>query len=81
LTQRLEGSGLGNEHSFNNIEPRSLIKRYFLPGKAPKDFHDILKETLRKEAPSFATVKNWVPQFKSRDFPPVRYLVLDDPKQ
>jgi hypothetical protein len=28
----------------------------------------ILKETLREHAPSYATVKNWVAQFKSGDF-------------
>ena len=36
-------------------------------GKAPKEIHAILTETLRKHAPSYATVKNWVAQFKRGD--------------
>jgi len=31
--------------------------------------HSILKETLGEHAPSYATVKNWVDQFKRGDFP------------
>jgi len=42
---------------------------FFLPeGKAPKEIHAILKETLGEHAPSYATVKNWVAQFKRGDF-------------
>jgi len=37
---------------------------FFLQGKAPKEIHAILTETLGKHAPSYATVKNWVAQFK-----------------
>jgi hypothetical protein len=36
--------------------------------KAPKEIHAILTETLREHAPSNATVKNWVAQFKRGDF-------------
>jgi len=36
--------------------------------KAPKGIHAILKETLGEHAPSNATVKNWVAQFKCGDF-------------
>ena len=36
----------------------------FLQGKAPKEIHAILTETLGKFAPTYATVKNWVAQFK-----------------
>jgi len=39
-----------------------------LQGKAPKVIHAILKETLGEHAPSYATVKNWVAQFKPSDF-------------
>jgi len=39
-----------------------------LQGKAPKKIHAILKETLGEYAPSYATVKNWVAQFKCRNF-------------
>jgi len=41
---------------------------FFLQGKAPKEIHAILKETLGEHAPSYATVKNWVAQFKQGDF-------------
>ena len=34
----------------------------------PKEIHNILKETLEENAPSYATVKNWVIQFKRGDF-------------
>jgi len=37
-------------------------------GKAPKEIHAILKETLEEHAPSYGTVKNWVAQFKRGDF-------------
>ena len=37
-------------------------------GKAQKEIHDILTETLGEHAPSYATVKNWVDQFKRGDF-------------
>ena len=40
---------------------------FFLQGKAPKGSHTILTETLGIHAPLFATVKNWVPQFKRGD--------------
>jgi len=39
-----------------------------LQGKAPKEIHAILIETLGEYAPSYATVKNWVAQFKRGDF-------------
>ena len=37
-------------------------------GKAPKEIHAILMETLEEHAPSYATVKTWVAQFKRDDF-------------
>ena len=39
-----------------------------LQGKAPKNIHAILKETFGEHALSYATVKNWVAQFKLGDF-------------
>jgi len=50
------------------MKTRAVIKFFFLQGKAPKEIHAILIETLRENAPSYATVKNWVAQFKLRDF-------------
>jgi len=38
-----------------------------LQGKAPKEIHAILTETLGEHAPLYATVKNWVAQYK-RDY-------------
>ena len=58
----------GNARDFNNIETRAVIKFFFLQGKAPKEIHAILKETLGEHAPLYATVKNWVAQFKHGDF-------------
>jgi hypothetical protein len=55
-------------HNFNDIETRAVIKfLFFLQGKAPKEIHSILTETLGEHAPSYA-VKNWVAQFKRGDF-------------
>jgi hypothetical protein len=41
---------------------------FFLQGKAPKEIHAILTEKLMESAPLYATVKNWVAQFKRGDF-------------
>ena len=41
---------------------------FFLQGKESKEIHAILTETLGEYAPSYATVKNWVAQFKHGDF-------------
>ena len=57
----------GDARVFNNMETRAVIK-FFLQGKAPKEIHAILTETLGEHAPSYATVKNWVAQFKRGDF-------------
>jgi hypothetical protein len=53
----------GDARDFNNIKTRAVIKFFFLQGKAPKENHAILTETLGEHAPSYATVKNWVAQF------------------
>jgi len=37
--------------------------------KVPKEIHAILTETLGENASSYATIKNWVAQFKRGDFP------------
>jgi transposase len=59
----------GDARDFNNIETRAVkFFFFFLQGKAPKEIHAILIETLGEYAPSYATVKNWVVQFKSGDF-------------
>ena len=59
----------GDARYFNKIETRDIIKFFsFLQGKAPKEIHAILIETLGEHAPSYATVKNGVAQFKRGDF-------------
>jgi len=69
LLYKLKGSLSGDVRYFNNMETRSVIKFFFfLQGKAPKEIHAILTETLGEHAPSYATVKNWVAQFKRGDF-------------
>jgi len=62
LLQRLKGSMSGDASDFNNIETRAVIMYFFsfLQGKAPKEIHTILTETLEENAPSYAIVKNWV---------------------
>jgi hypothetical protein len=80
LLQRLKKSTSGDARDFNNIETRAAIKFLSLQGKAPKKFQATLIETLRERAPSYATLKNWVAQFKRGDFSNVMRLVLDGPK-
>jgi len=58
----------GNARDFNNMETRAVIKFFFLQGKVQKVIHAILTETLREQAPSYTTVKNWVAWFKHGDF-------------
>jgi len=41
---------------------------FFLQGKSPKEIHAILTETLEEHVTSYATIKNWVAQFKRCDF-------------
>ena len=69
LLQRLKGSMSAYARDFNNIETRAVIK--FFPSckaRAPKEIHAILTKTLGEHAPSFATVENWVAQFKRGHF-------------
>ena len=59
----------GDARDFKNME--TSCHQVPLPppqGKAPKEMHAILTETLGEHAPSYATVKSWVAQFKRRDF-------------
>jgi len=48
---------------------RELSSSYFfLEGKVPEEIHPILLKTLGENGPSYATVKNWVAQFKRCEF-------------
>ena len=58
----------GDDRDFKNMEMRAVINFFFLKGKASKEIDAILIETLGEQAPSYATVKNWVAQFKRGNF-------------
>ena len=68
LLQRLKWSMSGDACDFNNIETWAVIKFFFLQGKALKEIHAILSQTLGEHAPLYATIKNCVAQFKRGDF-------------
>jgi hypothetical protein len=51
LLQRLKGSMSGDARDFNNIETQGVIVFFFLQGKASKEIHAILTETLSEHAP------------------------------
>ena len=56
-------------HAISTTSRRELSSNsFFLQGKEPKEIHTILKEILGEHAPSYATFKNWVVQFKRVDF-------------
>jgi len=58
------------KRAISTASRRELSSSFFssLQGEAPKEIHAILTETLGERAPSYATVKNWVVQFKRGDF-------------
>ena len=68
LVQRLKGSMSGDVYDFSNIETQTVVKFFFLQIKSPNEIHAILRETLEEYAPSCATVKNWMTQFKLGNF-------------
>ena len=69
LLQRLKRNMSGDARYFRNMETHAVIKFFStLQGKAPKEIHAILTETLGAHAPSYATVKNWAAQLKRGDF-------------
>ena len=53
---------------FQQHRNASCHQVFFLQGKGLKEIHVILKETLGQLAPSYATIKNWLAQFKCGDF-------------
>jgi len=54
--------------AISTISRRELSSNFFfLQGKVLKEIHAILKGTIGEHAPSYATVKNWVVQFKRCD--------------
>ena len=68
LLQRLKGGMSGEARDFNNMDTRAVMKYFFfLQGKAPKEIHANVTETLGEHAPSYAAVENSVAQFKRGD--------------
>ena len=68
LLRRLEGSTSGDACDFNNRKTRDLIE-FFFPGRQGDERNSRHSDkNLRKNAPSYATVKNWVVQFTRGDF-------------
>ena len=67
LLQRLKRSMPSEARDYNNIETRAVIK-FFLQYKVRKEIRVILTETLGEHAPLYATIKNWMDQFKRGDF-------------
>jgi len=60
----------------------AICHQFFsLQGKAPKEIHTILTETLGEHTPVYSTVKTGWPSFNVAIFPLVMRLVLNDPKQ
>ena len=75
LLQRLKGS-MSATRAISTTSRRELSSSFFfLQGNAPKKIHTILIETLGENAPSHATVKNWMAQFKGGDF-----FICDTPR-
>jgi len=69
LVIEAERKHVSDARDFNNIETPAVIKFFFfLQGKAPKEIHAILTETLGEHAQSYVTVKNWVTHFKRGHF-------------
>ena len=72
----MKGSMSGDARDFNNMETLTIIKFFSrLQGKAPKEIHDILTETLGKHAPPFAPSNTGWPSLTLVIFPPVMRLV------
>jgi len=67
LLQRLKESMSGDAQRFQHRDA-SCHQVFFLQGKAPKEIHTILRETIGEHSPSYATLKNWVTQFKLGEF-------------
>jgi len=68
LLQRLKGSISGDARFQQHRDASCQVFFSSLQGKAPREIQAILTETLGEHAPSYATAKNWVAQFKRGDF-------------
>ena len=68
LVTEVERKHVRRRTRFQQHRDASCHQVFFLQGKALKEIHAILKEILEEHASSYATVKNWVAQFKHGDF-------------
>ena len=68
LVTEAERKHVRQHTQFQQHRDVSCYQVFFLQGKAPKEIHSILIETLGEHAPSYITIKNWVAQFKHGDF-------------
>jgi len=69
LLTEVERKHVRRRARFQQRGDASCYKVFFFPARqGDKEIHAILTETLGKHAPSYATVKNWVAQFKRSDF-------------
>ena len=71
----------GDARDVNNVETRAVIKFFLLQGKAPKEIHAILTETLGEHAYRMPPSKTGWPSLNVVIFPPVMRLVLDEQEQ
>jgi len=68
LVKEAERKHVRRRARFRQHRDASCHQVFFLQGKAPKEIHAILTETLGKHAPSCATIRNSVAKFKRGDF-------------
>jgi len=68
LVTEVERKHVRRRPRFQQHRDASCHQFFFLQGKAPKEINAILKQILGEYAPSYATIKNWVVQFKRGDF-------------
>jgi len=68
LVTKAERKHVRRRERFQQHQDASCHQVFFLQGKRPKEIHGIVTETLGENAPSYATVKNWVSQSKRGDF-------------
>jgi len=68
LLQRLKGSMSGDASDFNNMDTRAVIKFFFSVRQGAEGNSCHSDRNIRKHAPSYATVKNWVAQSKRGNF-------------
>ena len=81
LVTEAERNHVRRRARFQQHRDTSCHQVFFLQGKAPKEIHAILKETLEEYAPLYATIKKWVAHFNCGDAPrPGRLKTVTTPE-